>query len=43
MKVHLIKEKTIRNYIRGNASWIGTHAAYDKLCKEGKQYIINDY
>jgi mRNA interferase HigB len=110
MKVHLIKEKTIRNYIRENASskvsveewlskikladwslpgdlknsfptadllgagsnrvvfdlagnrfrlvckygfgdkevhlficWIGTHAEYDKLWKEGKQYTIDDY
>lgn len=110
MRVHLIKEKTIRNYIRENARskvsfeewlskikladwdlpgeiketfrtadllgagscrvvfdlggnrfrlvcqyafgdkkvhlfvcWIGTHAEYDKLCKEGRQYTINSY
>ena len=24
-------------------SWIGTHADYDKLCKEEKQYSINVY
>ena len=23
--------------------WIGTHAQYDKLCKEGKQYDVNIY
>ena len=23
--------------------WIGTHAAYNKLCGEGKQYTINTY
>jgi mRNA interferase HigB len=23
--------------------WIGTHAAYDKVCKENLQYIINLY
>jgi len=23
--------------------WIGTHAAYDKLCKENKQYTVNIY
>ncbi|MGQ1786028.1 MULTISPECIES: type II toxin-antitoxin system HigB family toxin [unclassified Saccharicrinis] len=23
--------------------WIGTHAEYDKLCKEGRQYDINAY
>lgn len=23
--------------------WIGTHAVYDKLCKENKQYTINIY
>ncbi len=23
--------------------WIGTHAEYTKLCKEGKQYTINAY
>jgi mRNA interferase HigB len=23
--------------------WIGTHAEYDKLCKEQKQYTINVY
>ena len=23
--------------------WIGTHADYDKLCKQGKQYTINIY
>lgn len=24
-------------------NWIGTHAEYSKLCKAGKQYIIDDY
>ena len=24
-------------------NWIGTHAAYTKLCKEGKQYTVNVY
>lgn len=110
MRVHLIKEKTIRNYVLNNASghipfeewlskitkadwdipkdmqntfksadllgksskrvvfdiggnnfrmickytfgatevhlfvcWIGTHAAYDKICAEQKQYSINIY
>ena len=23
--------------------WIGTHAAYPKLCNEGKQYTVNVY
>lgn len=23
--------------------WIGTHAEYDKLCKQGKQYTISEY
>lgn len=23
--------------------WIGTHAAYDKLCEQGEQYFINIY
>jgi mRNA interferase HigB len=23
--------------------WIGTHAEYDKICKENRQYTINDY
>lgn len=23
--------------------WIGTHAEYTKLCKEGKQYQVNNY
>lgn len=23
--------------------WIGTHAAYDKLCDAGKQYTVSDY
>lgn len=23
--------------------WIGTHAEYTKICKEGMQYTINDY
>ncbi|WP_225976436.1 type II toxin-antitoxin system HigB family toxin [Mucilaginibacter ginsenosidivorax] len=23
--------------------WIGTHAEYDKVCKEGDQYTINIY
>ena len=24
-------------------NWIGTHAQYTKLCKEGMQYIVNIY
>jgi mRNA interferase HigB len=23
--------------------WIGSHAEYTKLCKEGKQYTVNEY
>lgn len=23
--------------------WIGTHSEYDKLCKQGKQYTVNNY
>ena len=23
--------------------WIGTHAAYDKICKQREQYTVNDY
>ena len=23
--------------------WIGTHAAYDRLCKKQEQYIVNSY
>ena len=23
--------------------WIGTHAAYDKLCKKGEQYTVENY
>jgi len=24
-------------------NWIGSHAEYTKLCKEGKQYKVNEY
>ena len=24
-------------------NWIGTHSEYDKLCKDGNQYIINSF
>lgn len=23
--------------------WLGTHAEYDKLCKDNKQYTVNIY
>ena len=26
-----------------SVKWIGTHAAYTKLCNEGKQYTVNVY
>lgn len=29
--------------VRVFVCWIGTHAAYDTLCKEGKQYSVNVY
>lgn len=29
--------------VRVYVCWIGTHAAYDKLCKAGGQYIVFDY
>lgn len=31
--------KTVRLFVL----WIGTHAEYDKLCKEGKQYTVEQY
>jgi mRNA interferase HigB len=31
------------NLVRLFICWIGTHAQYSKLCKEGKQYNINLY
>tara|TARA_R110002124_G_scaffold287021_3_gene469791 strand:+ start:15734 stop:16174 length:441 start_codon:yes stop_codon:yes gene_type:complete len=37
-KYHFGKEK-IHLFIK----WIGTHAEYTKLCKEGKQYDISAY
>lgn len=30
---------TVRLYV----CWVGTHAAYDKLCKRGEQYFVFDY
>jgi mRNA interferase HigB len=39
--------RMICKYAFGNSQvhlfvcWIGTHAAYDKICKEGKQFSIN--
>ncbi len=41
--------RMICKYSFGNTSirlyvcWIGTHAEYDKLCKQNKQYIVFDY
>ncbi len=36
---YLFGEKEVHLFV----CWIGTHAEYDKLCKEGKQYEISDY
>lgn len=30
-------------YVRLFVCWIGTHTEYDKLCKDEKQYTINNY
>lgn len=41
--------RMIRKYVFGEKQvhlfvcWIGTHAAYDKLCKKNEQYIVNIY
>jgi hypothetical protein len=53
MRVHLIKEQTIDNFVRDHARsksrvhlsicWIGTHAEYTHLCKRGQQYSIYIY
>lgn len=43
------KYRMICKYYFGKAkvhlfvNWIGTHAAYTKLCNDGKQYITNVY
>lgn len=43
------KYRLIGKYAFGDAQvhlficWIGTHAAYDKLCATGKQYTVSDY
>jgi mRNA interferase HigB len=31
--------KRVRLYVK----WIGTHAAYSKLCADNKQFIVNSY
>jgi len=31
------------NHVHLFICWIGTHAEYDKLCKENKQYTVSDY
>jgi mRNA interferase HigB len=31
------------NYVHVFVCWIGTHAEYDKLCAEGRQYTVHDY
>jgi mRNA interferase HigB len=31
------------NEVHVFVKWIGTHAAYTKLCKKGKQYTISNY
>ncbi len=41
--------RMIGNYLFGAKQahlficWIGTHAEYDKICKQGDQYTINSY
>lgn len=43
------KYRMICHYVFGNVkvhlfvNWIGTHAAYTKLCKQGKQYTVSVY
>lgn len=36
---YVFGEKQIHLFV----SWLGTHAEYDKLCKENKQYTVNIY
>lgn len=43
------KYRMFCHYVFGNVkihlfvNWIGTHAAYTKLCKQGKQYTVSVY
>ena len=43
------KYRMICHYVFGEKQvhlfvcWIGTHAAYTKLCRDNKQYTVNDY
>lgn len=32
-----------KNKVHLFVKWIGTHAAYTKLCKNGEQYVVNAY
>ncbi len=32
-----------KNRVHLFIKWIGTHAEYTKICKDGKQYSINNY
>jgi mRNA interferase HigB len=36
---YMFGEKQVHLFV----CWLGTHAAYDKLCKANKQYTIDDY
>ncbi|MGZ8543657.1 MAG: type II toxin-antitoxin system HigB family toxin [Flavisolibacter sp.] len=36
---YVIGEKQVHLFV----CWIGTHAAYDKLCNRNKQYTVNIY
>lgn len=36
---YVFGEKQVHLFV----SWIGTHAAYDKLCKKNEQYTVNFY
>lgn len=32
-----------KNKVHLFVCWLGTHAAYDKICSRGEQYTINEY
>lgn len=46
MKVHVIKLKTIQDYINENkdsSAHLNKHGEYDKICAENQQYKIDKY
>jgi len=39
----ICKYKFAKTKVHLRVCWIGTHAEYDKLCNDGKQFTINIY